>query len=221
MSETIIFGISPTFYLKQIFPLLFTQKYLNGDFKHIDINFLKINHKKSAINISQQVEIIGNSPLSKMFTLVDRNNNSFTCVTTNNFSDEAKETICQWCRCNFSHSWIGIPYRLEVTENNSIYYTDGRYCCFECCFADLTYQSNRRFNRFHGQYVSADILLEQLHERIYPNTKLYPSPHFSLHERNGGALPDKDYYSQRSIFIETTGIIILPTKRISIQLPYL
>lgn len=221
MSDTVILGIAPTFYLKQIHPLNFPQKYIDGEFKNIDINYIKSNNIKSEVSkVHKQVEIIGSSRLSKLFTLVDRNNNTYVCVTTNNFS-EGEESLCNWCRTTFKHSWIGIPYRLEYTDDNSTYYTDGIFCCFECAAAELRNYSKTRLNRFHGQYVTADILLESLYNKVYPGKKLIPSPHFSLHEKNGGALSDKDYYSQRSIYVEMTGVVLLPTKRVSLQIPYL
>jgi hypothetical protein len=216
MSDTVILGISPTFYLKRINPLSFSQKFFDGEYNRINIEYVRNNLKRHEICQIKPIEIMSNDPLSKRFTMVDRNNNTYTCVTTNN--NDGKEKICTWCRGVFGHTAIGIPYRVEYFDSEVIYYTDGCYCCFECGSAELSEKSKTRFNRYYGLYVTADILLETLYERIFPGKKLNKSPHFTLHERNGGSLTDDEYYGNKSIYIETSGIVLLPTKRISIQL---
>jgi hypothetical protein len=218
MSDTVILGISPTFYLKRINPLSFSQKYYNGEYKTINLEYVKNNMKRHQVNPMKQVEIMSTDPLSKRFTMVDRNNNTYTCVTTNNF--DGKERICSWCRGMFTHSWIGIPYRVEYYDEETIFYTDGCHCCFECASAELSKTSKIRFNRYNGLYVTADILLETMFERIYPGKKLIQSPNFSLHERNGGSLNDEEFYTNKSIYVETSGIVVIPTKKISLQLQY-
>jgi hypothetical protein len=218
MSDTVILGISPTFYLKRINPLLFSQKYFNKEYSNIDVEFVKNNMKRHQLNPMKQIEIMSSDPLSKKFTMIDRNNNTYTCVTTNNFN--GKQRICGWCRDMFSHSWIGIPYRVEYTEDVTIFYVDGCHCCFECAYAELSPNSKIRFNRYNGLYVTADILLETLFEKVFPGKTLVQSPHFSLHERNGGALNDDEYYSNKSMFIDTSGVVIIPTKKISLQVQY-
>ena len=214
MSETVILGIQPTIYLKKIDPLSIPQKILNGNYK--DITLETIQAWKKTTKETHQISVIGTNRLEKMFTYTDRNNNVFTCVTTNNF--QPSNPICQWCRLSFSHPWVGIPYRLEQTQTKVYYYTDGCYCCFECASAEVDCISKKSYVLHGGLLMSPNILLDNLHHVIYPNKKLKSSPPFYHHERNGGSLTDKEYYENKSQYIETSGIIIMPYKKISVKL---
>ena len=214
MSETVILGIQPTIYLKRIDPLTIPTKITNGDYKDITIETIQ-SWKKTAKE-SHQISVIGTNRLDKMFTYTDRNNNVFTCVTTNNFQNG--NMICQWCRMNFQHPWVGIPYRMEQSINKTYYYTEGCYCCFECALAEVECISKKSYVLRSGLLMSPQILLENLYLSIYSNRPLRPSPPFYHHEKNGGSLNDKEYYSNRSQFIETSGIIIVPYKKISVKL---
>jgi hypothetical protein len=215
MSETVILGIQPTFYLKKIDPLSIPQKLVNGDFKNITLELVQ-GWKKHAIEQKNQISVIGTNKMEKMFTYSDRNNNVFTFVTTNNF--KMAHTICQWCRIHFSNPWIGIPYRLEQSIDKNYYYTDGCYCCFECAYAELCSMMKKSHVLHGGLIVSPNILLESLFQQIYPGKYLKASPEFYHHERNGGALTDKEYYENKSELIETSGIVIIPYKRMSVKI---
>jgi hypothetical protein len=215
-SETLILGVNPTFYLKKIEPLSIPSRLLHGDFKNITLSSICIEKGLNVVQEVKTIEVISNNPLSNRFTLNDRNNNTFTCVTTNNFEYNEKK-LCQWCRLPFTHSWVGIPYRLEVCDNENTYYTDGCYCCTQCVAAELRERSRIRFNRYNGLYVSADVLLEHLHSQLYPNIPLISAPHFYHHVLNGGALSDKEFYGHKTPFVETNGIVLIPTKRIGIS----
>jgi hypothetical protein len=213
-SKTVILGIQPTIYLKKIDPLNIPQKIINGEYKDMTIETLQ-SWKKSTKE-SHQISVIGTNRLDKMFTYTDRNNNVFTCVTTNNFS--FPNTICQWCRISFNHTWIGIPYRIEQSQTKTYYYTEGCYCCFECAFAEIESISRKSYVLRSGLLMSPHVLLENLFLTIYPTKHLRPSLPFHYHERNGGAMNDKEYYSNRSQYIETSGIIVMPCKKISVRL---
>jgi len=214
MSETVILGIQPTFYLKKIEPLSIPQKLLNGEYKEITFDFIQ-SWKKTAKETSPAISVIGTNKLEKMFTYSDRNNNVFTCVTTNNFT--GTNTICYWCRATFSHPWIGIPYRLEQSVTKDYFYTDGCYCCFECAAAEMNTICKKSLVLHGGLLTSPNVLLNLLFTAIYPEKDLKPSLHFSHHERNGGALNDKEYYENRSYFMETSNIVIVPYKKVSIK----
>jgi hypothetical protein len=216
MSETVILGIQPTFYLKKIDPLLIPQKILNGDYKNITVDFVQAWKKAVKESTHLPVSVISANPQEKMFTYSDRNNNIFTCVTTNNFSTQG--SICQWCRLPFSHSWIGIPYRLEQSNTTDYYYTEGCYCCFECAAAEVSLISKRIHVLHSGLLTSPNILLETMFHSVYPEKTLHSSPPFQQHEKNGGALNDKEYYENRSIYMETSGIVIVPYKKIYVKI---
>jgi hypothetical protein len=214
MSETVILGIQPTIYLKKIDPLSVPQKIINGDYK--DITLETIQSWRKSTKETHQISVIGTNRLEKMFTYTDRNNNVFTCITTNNF--QSNGTICQWCRLSFQHTWIGVPYRLEQTQSKCYYYTDGCYCCFECAMAEVESISHKNYVLRSGLLLSPHILLENLFLSIYPNKILRASPPFYHHERNGGSMTDKEYYENRSQLIETSGIIVMPYKKIAVKL---
>lgn len=214
MSEAVILGIQPTIYLKKIEPLSIPQKITNGDYKNITLE--TIQTWKKSTKESHQISVIGTNRLEKMFTYTDRNNNVFTCITTNNFQESTQ--ICQWCRLNFQHPWVGIPYRVEQTQTKIIYYTDGCYCCFECAMAEIESISKKSYVLHSGLLMSPNILLLNLHSMIYPNKSLRASPPFYYHEKNGGSMSDKEYYQSKSQFIETSGIITVPYKKISVKL---
>lgn len=214
MSETVILGIQPTIYLKKIDPLSVPQKIINGDYK--DVTLESIQSWKKSTKETHLISVIGTNRFDKMFTYTDRNNNVFTCVTTNNF--QSNGTICQWCRIPFQHTWIGVPYRLEQTNTKSYYYTDGCYCCFECAMAEIESTSKKSYVLRSGLLMSPHILLENLFLSMYPNKNLHASPPFYYHERNGGSMTDKEYYENRSQLIETSGIIVVPYKKISVKL---
>jgi len=216
MSETVILGIQPTFYLKKIDPLSIPQKILNGDYKNITLEHI-IGWKKTVKEpVHQTVSVITSNQQEKMFTYSDRNNNIFTCVTTNNFSSQG--SICQWCRIPFQHTWVGIPYRLEQSSTKDYYYTEGCYCCFECASAEVNLLSKRMHILHSGLLVSPNILLETMFHSIYPDKVLTSSPNFQLHEKNGGALNDKEFYENKSIFMETSGIVVVPYKKIFVKI---
>jgi hypothetical protein len=215
MSETVILGIQPTFYLKKIEPLMVPQKLVNGDYKNISISLIQ-NWKKETKEAKNLVSVIGTNRQDKMFTYSDRNNNVFTFVTTNNF--KMAHTICQWCRVQFTHPWVGIPYRLEQSLDKNFYYTDGCYCCFECAYAEVNTMLKRSHILHGGLLLSPNILLENLFHEVYPKKALRPSPEFYYHERNGGALSDKDYYENRSEFVETSGVVIIPYKKMAVKI---
>jgi hypothetical protein len=215
MSETVILGVLPTFYLKKIDPLSIPQKLMNGDFKNISMDVIK-GWRKESKEPKNKISVIGTNKLDKMFTYADRNNNIFTFVTTNNFKLSAP--ICQWCRVGFSHPWIGVPYRMEQSVNKNYYYTDGCYCCFECVYAEINSMLKRNFVLNGGSFLSPNILLENLFREVYPNKSLKPSLPFYYHERNGGALSDKEYYENRSEYLETSGVVIVPYKKMAVKI---
>lgn len=215
MSETVILGVQPTFYLKKIEPLSVPHKLINGDYKNITLDFIK-EWRIESKEPRNQISVIGSNNQDKMFTYADRNNNIFTFVTTNNF--KTTETICQWCRVSFHHPWVGIPYRMEQSREKKYYYTDGCYCCFECAYAEINSMLKRSYIFHGGLYLSPNILLESIFREIYPNKKLRASLPFHYHERNGGALNDKEYYENRSEYLETSGIVIIPYKKMSVKI---
>jgi hypothetical protein len=216
MSETVILGIQPTFYLKKIDPLSIPQKFMNGAYKNITFETIQ-SWKKVSKETSQPISVIGTNKLDKIFTYSDRNNNVFTCITTNNLNPGANQ-ICYWCRDSFSHPWIGIPYRLEQSISKNYYYTDGCYCSFECASAEMDSMMKKSIILHGGLLTSPNILLKLLFHAIYPHKHLKSAPHFSYHERNGGALSDNEYYESRSYFLETSGIVILPFKKVVIKM---
>lgn len=217
MSETVILGIQPTFYLKKIDPLNIPAKILSGEYKKITIEHIQGWKKAVKENAThQQVSVISTNQQEKMFTYSDRNNNIFTCVTTNNFSSQ--NSICQWCRLPFQHAWIGIPYRLEQSMTKDYYYTEGCYCCFECAAAEVSLISKRIHVLHSGLLTSPNILLETMFKSVYPDKTLHSSPDFTLHEKNGGALPDKEYYENKSIYMETSGIVVVPYKKVYVKI---
>jgi hypothetical protein len=215
MTETVILGIQPTFYLKKIDPLQIPSRILNGEFKDVTLESI-MGWKKTTVEPAHQVNVIGTNKYDRMFTYSDRNNNIFTCVTTNNFINANK--VCQWCRLPFLHSWIGIPYRMEKSPSMCIFYTEGCYCCFECVEAELQSICHKPHILQSGLLMSPNVLLEVLFKKLYPEKKLFASPHFSLHEKNGGALTDKEFYEERSFFLETSGIVLMPYKKIAIKM---
>lgn len=223
MADTIILGIAPTFYLKKIEPLEIPLKYEEGKYSHIDLNYIKKIKAVDRLRAeAKNVEVIGANPLERKFTLTDRNNNTHTCITTNNidYNDDGsvKERMCYWCRVPFNHSWVGLPYRLEIDIYDvHTYYTDGCYCSFNCVMAEINEKSRNRINELFGIKVSSLVLLECLHSRIYTEESLYPSLPFWHHEFNGGALNDKEFYGNKHIYIPTTSTILVPTKRVAIQ----
>ena len=214
MSETVILGIQPTFYLKKIEPLTIPQKLFTGNYKEITLDYIQ-GWIKTAKETSPAVSVIGTNKLDKMFTYSDRNNNVFTCVTTNNFTGE--NTICYWCRGLFSHPWVGIPYRLEQSTTKDYFYTDGCYCCFECAAAEINTICKKSLVLHGGLLTSPNVLLNLLFSAVHPDKLLKPSLHFSQHQRNGGSLDDKEYYENRSYFMETSNIVIVPFKKVSIK----
>jgi hypothetical protein len=215
MSETVILGIQPTFYLKKIEPLVIPQKLVNGVYKNINLSLIQ-EWKKESIEPKNQVSVISANRQDKMFTYSDRNNNIFTFVTTNNF--KMGNLVCQWCRLQFTHPWIGIPYRLEQSLDKNYYYTDGCYCCFECASAEINLMMKRSYVCHGAVLLSPNILLDNLFQSIYPNQTLKSSLPFYYHERNGGALNDKEYYQNKSEFVETSGIVIIPYKKTTIKI---
>lgn len=218
MSETVILGIQPTFYLKKIDPLSIPQKILNGSYKTFTIDQIIAWRKAPKENapVHQAVSVISSNQQEKMFTYSDRNNNIFTCVTTNNFGNT--NTVCQWCRIPFQHPWVGIPYRLEQTDTKDYFYTEGCYCCFECAAAEVNVIS-KRFHILHsGLLTSPNILLESMFASVYPGKTLQASPSFFHHEKNGGSLSDKEYYENKSLFMETSGIVVVPYKKIYVKI---
>jgi hypothetical protein len=215
MSETVILGIQPTFYLKKTEPLIIPQKLVNGEFKNITLELIQ-GWKKEIKENKNQVSVISANKQDKMFTYADRNNNIFTFVTTNNF--KMAHTICQWCRDHFTNPWIGIPYRMEQAVDKNIYYTDGCYCCFECAYAEINLIMKRSYILHGGMLLSPNILLENLFHEIYPKKQLKASPPFYHHERNGGALNDKEFYENKSEFVETSGVVIVPYKKMSLRI---
>lgn len=216
MSETVILGIQPTFYLKKIDPLNIPTKILSGEYKSVTLEQIQGWKKAVKETVHKPVSVISSNQQDKMFTYSDRNNNIFTCVTTNNFSSET--SICQWCRLPFTHSWIGIPYRLEQTASKNYYYTEGCFCCFECASAEVNLLSKRIHILHSGLLTSPNILLETMFRSVYPEKTLRASPDYFHHEKNGGALTDSEYYQNKSIFMDTSGIVVVPYKKIFVKM---
>lgn len=216
MSETVILGIQPTFYLKKIEPLSIPLKFISGAYKEITLETIQGWKKTAKETTSHPITVIGTNKMEKMFTYSDRNNNVFTCVTTNNFNGNS--TICYWCRGAFSHPWIGIPYRLEQSTTKDYFYTDGCYCCFECAASEMNSIEKKSRVLHGGLLTSPNVLLNLLFSALYPEKLLKPSLHFSYHERNGGALNDKEYYENRSYFMETSNIVVIPYKKVSVKM---
>jgi hypothetical protein len=53
---------------------------------------------------------------------------------------------------------------------------------------------------------------------VYPEKTLQASPPFYHHEKNGGALSDKEYYENKSLFMETSGMVVVPYKKVFVKI---
>lgn len=224
MSDTVILGINPTFFLKKVEPLSYPSKFLSGTYSQIDINYVKNLRRENEPTTTKKqqdktIGIITKSTYDKLFMMTDKNNNIFTCVTTSNFDPEQKINLCLWCRDNFEHSWIGIPYRMEIDEHGTkIFYTEGTYCCFECAYSEAKFKAKRHKIHLSGAYLSEDVLLKILFNVCYPGKKLIASPSMFYHEINGGPLKHDEFHSGKSKYIPVSGVVIIPIKKMAIKI---
>lgn len=222
MNETVILGINPTFFLKKVEPLTFPSRFMDGKFSEINVEFVKSlrsENQKLEKKQEKSIGIITKCKENKLFMLTDKNNNVFTCITTNNYDPDKPFQICMWSREQFNHTWVGIPYRMEIdSEGNYIFYTEGIYCCFECAYNDALFKARRSNHLSIGSCVSEDMLLKIWFNMCYPRKTLKYNPSPFYHETNLGPLTHDEYHSQKSIYIPTSGIVVIPSKKIAVKL---
>ena len=200
------------FFLKQVDPVQVAEDYLSGKLK-----LPKDKIKFGNITITPDLDV-GKDYNSPVYEIIDKNGESVRIITTDHdkwiagssSTTPTKKYICHWCRIQNEGESVVIPVKIDrdVMTNKLIFYGTGSYCCFECAFADL--KTKWYCNNFlrDALYSDSESLLRFMHYKYTDKEKLVASPNWVLHEKNGGALSDKDFFSDKTSYIPAPNIII-------------
>jgi hypothetical protein len=204
------------FFLKQVDPVAVAKRYLAGTLK---ICTDKI--KFETVDITPDLEV-GTSPESEVYEIKDKNGELIRVITGGHQSwlnqDALAKFNCWHCRVEHTGRYISLPVKVDRDPSKGlIFYGTGTYCCFECAYADLKTKWYCGVYQREYLYVDSEYLLRYMYHQLTGKSELIASPAWYLHQKNGGPLPDRDFYSSKSTYVEVPGIIIRIAKNIYTQ----
>lgn len=221
---------APSFLLRGINPTTIWKKYQNGTYSTQstpDIPITPIScfeSKLGSVCSDKYSERYKEHPSLKSHLCVTTNSSEFTQALAKLEGKEltpiVKPRLCRWCRMDLSDlpedaEPLGTIVKIEIKEENQqtsyVIYTVGHFCRTGCNYAELT--SRTSYWNMGDLVQMEEKNLRFLFNELYPGKELVASPHWELHERNGGPLNDEEYYSNQYYYHPTTHIIKFPAKK--------
>ena len=209
--------IEKSFFLKQVDPLLVAKLYLSGE---LLMPTSKVLIDESTITPDLE---IGPNNSSEVYEIMDKNGEYIRIITTDNIKwknpNSEYKYVCHWCRISHNGEPIIIPIKLEKDHatGNLVFSGTGNYCCFECAYADLKTKWYCGFYQKNSLYTDAETLLRFMYHLYTKKENLVASPDWVLHEKNGGALSNKDFYNSKHTYVHIPNIIMSNIKTTHIQ----
>jgi len=219
------FTMEKNFFLKQVDPVEVFKSYSTGELR-LPADKIKFDN----VTISPDMEI-GKDYTSPIYEITDKNGDTIRVVTTdhdkwvaNNGTVErgrvltlgqiAENYVCHWCRLKYIGEHIILPIKIDrdLSTNKFIFYGTGSYCCFECAYADLKTKSHCCPYMRDSLYADGESLLRFMYKQYTGKDTLVAAPEWFLHEKNGGKLPDKDFFNSKSTYVECPNIIMNSVK---------
>src|SRR5437773_4937132 len=209
------------FFLYKVDPLAVLEKYKKGT---LLITFEKISIDATPLSPDLQV---GTDHDSAVYEISNKYGETVRIVTTdhNKWMKEREGTpvgeyICHWCRIKNTGKALVLPLQIDrdLATGNLIFYGTGSYCCFECAYADLKTKVYPSFYYRDYLYRDSESLLRFMYFLYHKEVGNFTSaPLWTLHEKNGGELPDKDFFSNKHTYVSIPNIIINTVKTTYIQ----
>lgn len=221
-------NITPTFLLRGVDTHNVINEYINGKLlqRPIKNEIIKI----STSNVDILPEYSKNTE-DQIYSYTDKGNIKKLVGTTNHIIYNVSKSLsqnklssniilpegtkCMWCRYELDRTCIpiGIPIRVSKTDQQFTFYTDGMYCSFECCYADLKRNNRYPITYRDPLYMNSEHLLKYMYSVLHPNEKpLQDAPDWRILKENGGFLDRKDFVSKSHKFYRTYNVIISPCK---------
>ncbi len=216
---------SATFLLRGLNPQLIWDNYRNGQYETIDIPHIPIN-------------IINGYKTDLGRVSCDKNDETYNeqasikshkCVTTNSTQfkialakmegiqiTDNKPRLCRWCRKDLSTlpaDTVPLGTIIKIVKtgpNQYTLYTIHAFCRMGCNYAEL--MSRTPYWRIGDLVQKEEKNLRFVMDLLYPGKTLERCSDWGLHERNGGPLTDKEYYSTQYYYHLSPNLIILPAK---------
>jgi hypothetical protein len=137
---------------------------------------------------------------------IDYSNHTLLIAVTDN-----QRPLCDWCRGPMKDDAIGIPIKYtyqESIDTHKFDCDDTCACSLSCAYAVLKSSMKLSYRYRHGSYVDSETLLLLWHKLLDTHSSLRPAPDWKLHERNGGPLNDKQYYSSSYTYQQLPKVLI-------------
>lgn len=195
------------FFLKQVDPNEVVDLYLSNNLK-MPLEKIKFDN----LIITPDLEV-GKDYYAPIYEINDKNGENIRIITTDHdkwIQNNNIDYICHWCRINNQGEHIILPIKVDkdISTNKLIFYGTGSYCCFECAYADLKTKWYCGYQVRDVLYSDTESILRFMYFIYTGKTNLISSPDWSLHQKNGGCLPDKDFFNEKTTYIKSPNYII-------------
>ena len=199
-----------TFLLRGLNPQLIWDRYKSGQYSTIGIPNTPINlingfkSELGRVSCDKNAERYNEQPSLKSHKCVTTNSSQFQAALANMEGLQIKDSkpqYCKWCRKDLSTLSpdvipLGTIVKIEKTGNNQFtLYTINAFCRMGCNYAELMGRTS--YWRIGDLVQMEEKNLRFVMDKLYPGKTLECCPDWELHERNGGPLTDKEYYSNQ------------------------
>lgn len=206
MSLKVFTKIEKTFLLRGINPDEIAKKYNDGYFKNCIKKAINNSFLDSNIDCDNTKPIYYDSKSFNKCLIVTSNYEMF-----NNYKDGEGLPIkgkCQWCLLQIIRPPIGIPIKCIKNKDKYIFYVDGVYCSFPCCFSGLKRLLFYTFKNDKPLYKNSEQLLRLMYDLNYPGKKLFEAPDWQLLVENGGSLTKENFFDSNYSYCKIPGYLI-------------
>lgn len=212
---------SLNFFLKQVDPSLVATKYLSDELK---VPKSKVKFDNPVITMDLEV---GTSPESEIYEIKDKNGELIRIITTDHKNWSQVSTTnslqsykCHHCFIDYTNQYLVLPVKIERSiDGKLIIHGTGTFCCFECAYANLKTKWYAGVYMKNYLYSDSETLLRFLYYSLTGKTNLKASPEWLLHQKHGGKLTDKDFYSTKTTYIPLPNVILSTLKTMYIASP--
>lgn len=211
-----------SFFLKQVDPVSVARRYLANELK---MPTTKVKFDNTTLTSDLEV---GSSPNDEIYEVKDKNGELIRIITTDhkNWTQEwsaspigpgtvpgVTQYRCHRCLIEHTGPYLVTPIKIERDPAGKlIIHGTGTFCCFECVYGHLKtkwYSSTYTRNYL---YSDSETLLRFLYHLLTGKNDLKASPDWTLHQKHGGRLSDKDYYSPKTIYVPAPNVLLCTLK---------
>ena len=204
-----------TFLLRGIDKDDMAKKYNEGYFKNVTKK--QVN---KLVTIGDDITYDNTKPIyydSKSFDkciIVSSNYEMFDNFEENSLPIKGK---CHWCLIPITVPPIGIPVKCVKYKDKYVFFVDGCYCSFPCCYSGVKSLTQFTYRNDKPLYKNSEQLLLFMFELNYPGKKLKEAPDWKLLIENGGSLTRDKFFDFDCLYHKIPNYLIPIKTRYIIQ----